>query len=71
MIKKKSLFYLKNGGRCFDDEGNDKFSCDCDIPFGGERCDKLAACDENLCHNGGTCMTISQADSQVGLIDDF
>ena len=67
----KSLFDLKNRGTCFDDEGNDKFSCDCAIPLSGERCDKLAACDDNLCHNGGTCTTTSQADSQLGLIDNF
>ena len=67
----KSLFDLKNGGTCFDDEGNDKFSCDCVIFYVGERCDKLAACDGNPCHNGGTCTTISQADSQLGLIDNF
>ena len=71
MIKKKSLFYLKNGGRCFDDEGNDKFRCDCVVSFDGVRCERLAACDENLCHNGGTCTTTSQADSQFGLIDNF
>ena len=71
ITKNKSLFGLKNGGTCFDDEGADKFSCDCDISLVGERCEKLAACDENPCHNGGTCRTISQAGSQVGLIDDF
>jgi len=43
----------------------------CVIPFSGERCEKLATCDENLCHNGGTCTTTSQADSQLGLIDNL
>ena len=41
----------------------------CVIPYGGERCDMLAACDGNLCHNGGACTTTAQADSQLGLID--
>ena len=67
----KSLFDVKNGATCFDDEGTDKFSCDCDIPFDGERCDMLAACDGNLCHNGGTCTTTSEADSQLGLINNL
>jgi len=67
----KSLFVLKNGGTCFDNEGNDKFSCDCVIPFSGERCDMLVTYDENLCHNGGTYRTTSQADTQLGLIDNL
>ena len=67
----KSLYDLKNGETCFDDDGTDNFSCDCIIPFGGERCEKLALCDGNLCNNGGTCTTISQSDSQLGLIDNF
>ena len=71
ITENKCLFDLKNGGTCIDDEGNDKFSCDCVISYGGERCDKRTACDENPCHNGGTCTTISQADSQLGLIDNF
>ena len=71
ITENKSLFDLKNGGTCFDDEGNDKFSCDCITFFGGERCDMLATCDRNLCHNGGSCTTTSQTDSQLGLIDNF
>ena len=71
LTENKSLFDLKNGGTCSDDEGNDKFNCDCVIPWGGERCDIPAACDGNLCHNGGTCTASSQADSQLGLIDNF
>ena len=67
----KSLFDTKNGGTCFDDEGSEKFSCDCDIFFDGERCERLTACDGNPCHNGGTCTTTSQADSQLGLIDNI
>ena len=69
--EKKSLFDLKNEGTCFDNEGNEKFSCDCVIPFGGKRCNKLAACDGNLCHNDGTCTTTSEADSQLGLISNL
>ena len=68
ITENKSLFDLKNEGTCFDDGGTDKFYCDCVISFDGERCERLAACDGNLCHNGGTCTTTSQADSQLGLI---
>ena len=34
-----SLSEPKNGGICFDDDGTDKFSCDCKDPFTGENCE--------------------------------
>ena len=67
----KSLFDLKNGGTCFDDEGTDKFSCNCVNYFDAERCERLDACDRNPCHNGGTCTISSQSDFELGLIDNF
>ena len=39
--------------------------------FSGICSDMIAACDGNPCHNGGTCRTTSQADSQLGLIAHF
>ena len=43
--------------------GIKQWKCLCVIPWIGERCDKLATCDGNLCHNGGACTTTAQADS--------
>ena len=55
-----SLFNLtssakKNGGTCFDDGGSTKFSCTCDQPFFGERCE-INLCESIDCKNGGICV---------------
>ena len=71
IIENESLFDLKNGGTCFDDESTAKFSCDCAISYAGERCDKRTVCDGNPCHNGGTCTPTSLAESQLGLINNI
>ena len=55
--KRTKLFLSdkKNGGTCFDDEGRERFSCECVSPFAGETCE-INLCDGIECKNGGTCV---------------
>ena len=45
----------KNNGQCFDNNGQQKFSCNCVYPFAGERCE-INICENVECLNGGQCI---------------
>ena len=48
---------LKNGGTCFDNGGNDEFSCNCVDPYAGNECQTEicgSVCED--CQNGGICL---------------
>ena len=45
----------KNGGKCFDNGGTDRFSCTCTPQYLGERCE-IDRCDFYQCQNNGNCI---------------
>ena len=54
----------KNGGTCFDNGGTTKFSCTCDLPFVGERCE-INLCESIDCKNNGTCVVNTETGAIV------
>ena len=50
-----SIIQTKNGGRCFDNNGQQQFSCQCFENFIGSRCE-TNLCDYLKCENGGICI---------------
>ena len=46
----------KNGGSCFDNEGNDEFNCGCQFPYAGRRCEVDLCTLIDPCQNNGTCV---------------
>ena len=52
----------KNGGNCFDNDGNDEFSCSCQFPFAGEKCEIDRCSNVGPCQNGGTCVEDNTSD---------
>ena len=53
--KYKSNIRTKNGGSCFDDNGQQQISCQCFDTFTGSRCE-TNLCDDFTCENGGNCV---------------
>ena len=50
-----SIIQTKNGGQCFDNNGQQQFSCQCFENFIGSRCE-TNLCDYLKCENGGICI---------------
>ena len=46
----------KNGGTCFDNGGTTEFSCTCEFPYAGGRCETDRCANLGPCQNGGTCV---------------
>ena len=57
-----SIIQTKNGGRCFDNNGQQQFSCQCFETFIGSRCE-TDICEDFKCENGGIC-TIDESDPE-------
>lgn len=49
------IFIWKNDGRCFDNNGTQKFVCQCIGGFQGTTCE-FDLCKETECKNGGECI---------------